>query len=221
MFCRTLNLSVLNKIGSVQRNKECTENIGASIIAKLLGSGIANSVISSVVGDLELASGLHSQVKQQILFAVPKDNIIRVTLGKNNLESFENPFVNFNTESKRLNYFNTKWGVVEPVDIVLGIQFDARRNKQEGSYVPVPVNDTFVYIPILESIKFMCQNPDICKLMGELLYHNLIDTKTFVMEVIVRHIHCSLNTRILYKSSCSMISLKLLTHWVQNEVFTK
>lgn len=57
--------------GSVQRNKEYTENIGASIIAKLLGSGIANSVISSVVGDLEeLASGLHSQVKQQVLFAV-------------------------------------------------------------------------------------------------------------------------------------------------------
>ena len=51
--------------GSGQRNKENTENICASIIAKLQGSGIANSVVSSVVGDLEeLASGLHSQVKQ-------------------------------------------------------------------------------------------------------------------------------------------------------------
>lgn len=39
--------------GSGQRNKENTENICASIIAKLQGSGIANSVVSSVVGDFE------------------------------------------------------------------------------------------------------------------------------------------------------------------------
>lgn len=74
-----------------------TQNICASIIAKLQGSGIANSVVSSVVGDLEeLASGLHSQVKQQVLSAVPKDNPVRAALEKD-LETFENPFINFNT----------------------------------------------------------------------------------------------------------------------------
>lgn len=112
--------------GSCQSDKDITENICASIIAKLQGSDIANSVVSSVVSDLEeLASGLHCQVKQQVLSAVPKDNPVSATLEKD-LETFENQFVNFNTESKRLNYFNKKWGVVEPVEKIIGIRFDTR-----------------------------------------------------------------------------------------------
>lgn len=94
--CRTQSLSVLRTMDQVKETKR-TQNICASIIAKLQGSGIANSVVSSVVGDLEeLASGLHSQVKQQVLSAVPKDNPVRAALEKD-LETFENPFINFNT----------------------------------------------------------------------------------------------------------------------------
>lgn len=51
---------------------------------------------------------------------MPKDNPVRATLEKD-LETFENPFVNFNTEGGRLNYFNKKWGVVEPVEKFLRI----------------------------------------------------------------------------------------------------
>lgn len=83
---------------SDQRNKEITENICASIVAKLQGSGIANSVVSSVVSDLEeFASGLHSQVKQQVLSAVPQDSHVRDKLEKD-LATFKNPFVHLNTE---------------------------------------------------------------------------------------------------------------------------
>ena len=100
-------------------NKEHTKNISASIVAKLQESGMANSLVSTIVSDLEeLATGLHSQVKQEILSAVPKDNPIRSTL--EGLDTFENPFVSFNTETKRTRYFNEKWGVVEPVEIMLG-----------------------------------------------------------------------------------------------------
>ena len=100
-------------------NKEHTKNISASIVAKLQESGMANSLVSTIVSDLEeLATGLHSQVKQEILSAVPKDNHIRSTL--EGLDTFENPFVRFNTETKRIRYFNEKWGVVEPVEIMLG-----------------------------------------------------------------------------------------------------
>lgn len=49
-----------------------------------------------------------------MLSAVPKDDPVRATLEKG-LENFENPFVSFNTETKRVKYFNQKWGVVEPV----------------------------------------------------------------------------------------------------------
>ena len=56
-----------------------------------------------------------TQVKQQVLSAMPIDNSLRETLVKD-LETFENPFEYLNTESKRVNYFNKKWGVVEPVE---------------------------------------------------------------------------------------------------------
>ena len=121
--------------------KEHTKNICASIVAKLQESGMANSVFSTIVIDLEeLATGLHSQVKQEILSAVPKDNPIRSTL--EGLDKFENPFVSFNTETKRTRYFNEKWGVVEPVEIMLGHRFDTRQNKKNGTYDQVQVKDT-------------------------------------------------------------------------------
>lgn len=124
---------------------------------------MASSFVSTIVSDLEeLATGLHSQVKQEILSAVPTDDPVRSRL-EEGLENFENPFESFNTETKRTKYFNQKWGVVEPVEIMLGHQFDTRRNKQTGTYDEVPVKDTFVYIPILETIQFMCWNSDICK----------------------------------------------------------
>lgn len=82
-------------------------------MAKLHGSGMANSVVSSIVSDLEeLAGGLHSQVKHEMLSVVPKDNPVRSTLEKG-FENFENPFVSFNTETNRMMYFNKKWGIVE------------------------------------------------------------------------------------------------------------
>lgn len=102
--------------GSGQSIKENTEDICATIIAKLHGSGMANSVVSSIVSDLEeFAGGLHSQVKHEILSAVPKDNPVRSTLEKG-FDNLENPFVSFNTETKRMKYFNKKWGIVEPLE---------------------------------------------------------------------------------------------------------
>lgn len=95
-----------------------------------------------------------------------KDDPVRSTLSKS-LENVENPFVSFNTETKRMKYFSEKWGVVEPVEKILGVRYDTRRNKQTGTSDQVPVNDTFVYIPVMETIKFMCLTCDICKLLGE------------------------------------------------------
>ncbi len=58
----------------------------------------------------------------------------------------------FNTETKRTNYFVDKWGVVEPVEIVLGMRYDMRRNKKTGCYDQVPVKETCV-CPIFGNIK--------------------------------------------------------------------
>lgn len=61
--------------------KQNTKMICASIIAKLQGSGMANNVVSTIVSDLEeLATGLHSQVRHEILSAVPIEDPVRSTL---------------------------------------------------------------------------------------------------------------------------------------------
>jgi hypothetical protein len=48
---------------------------------------------------------------------------------KDSFENFENQFASFNSETKRTKYFNQKWVIVEPVEVVLGVRYDSRRNK--------------------------------------------------------------------------------------------
>lgn len=152
---------------SDSRLKDPTKEMCASIMAKLQGSGISNSLVSSIVGDLEeLTSELCSQAKHTAVSALPMNdpNTSRIT---ESFEKLENPFTGLNTEWKRNKYFNLKWGVVEPVEITLGMRYDNRRNPKCGTYDQVPVKDTFIYVPVLETLKFMCRNPDICALLRE------------------------------------------------------
>ena len=55
-----------------------------------------------------------------------------------------------NTEYKRKRHFEKKWNIVEPVEHVLGVRFDVRRDIITGTYRQVPVNDNFNYVPIQE-----------------------------------------------------------------------
>lgn len=101
--------------------------ICASIVAKLQCSGVANSLVSSVVSDLEdLTTEMHTQTRQDVISVIPPNNPVRSAV-EESLAHFESPFSMFNTETKRTNYFNDKWGVVEPVEIVLGMRYDMRR----------------------------------------------------------------------------------------------
>lgn len=45
-----------------------------------------------------------------------------------------------------------KWGVIEPVQINLGVSYDSKRNKVSGVYEQVPVNDTFIYLPLFKTL---------------------------------------------------------------------
>lgn len=96
--------------------KDPTKEMCASIVAKLQGSGISNSLVSSIVGDLEeLTSELRSQAKHTVISALPVTDP-NISVINESFEKFENPFTNLNTEWKRNKYFNLKWGVVEPVE---------------------------------------------------------------------------------------------------------
>lgn len=145
--------------------KNSTKELCESIVAKIQASGISNSLVSSIVGDLEeLTDELNSQAKHNILSALPTNDPYKTVINES-FEKLENPFTNLNTEWKRNKYFKEKWGVVEPNEITLGVRYDNKLNKKSGTYDQVPVNDTFIYVPILETLKFMCRNPDICDLL--------------------------------------------------------
>lgn len=148
-----------------QFTKDSTKDMCTSIVAKLQGSGISSSLVSSIVGDLEeLTSDLRSQAKQAVLEVLPAGDP-SITSINQCLKNLENPFSSLNTEWKRNKYFSEKWGVVEPVECILGVRYDNRRNPKSGNYEQVPVRDTFIYVPILDTLKFMCKNPEICDLM--------------------------------------------------------
>lgn len=100
------------------------KEVCASIVAKLQGSGISNTLVSSVVGDLEeLTSEIRSQAQQKVISALPKTDP-RVSVINECFEKSENPFTDLNTEWKRNEYFTQKWEVVEPIEITLGVRYD-------------------------------------------------------------------------------------------------
>ncbi|XP_051947286.1 uncharacterized protein LOC127618717 [Xyrauchen texanus] len=157
--------SVSSENNDSELTKDSTKELCESIVAKLQGSGISNSLVTSIVGDLEeLTDTLHSQAKHNMLSALPTSDPYKFVINES-FEKLENPFTNLNTEWKRNKYFKEKWGVVEPVEITLGMRYDSRLNQKSGTYDQVPVKDTFIYVPILETLEFMCRNPDICDLL--------------------------------------------------------
>lgn len=101
--------------------EDSTKEMCASIVAKLQGSGISSSLVSSIVGDLEeLTSDMRSQAKQTVLGVLSAGDPT-ISLINQSFENLENPFVGLNSEWKRNKYFSEKWGVVEPVECILGV----------------------------------------------------------------------------------------------------
>lgn len=136
-------------------SKKDVKDMCASIVAKLQGSGASNTSVSSIICDLEeFTTELQSLMKQ---------NFVTEDSSEMSAQCFENPFTSFNSDAKRAKFFSERWGIVEPLEIVLGVRYDSRRNKRTGTYDQVPVKETFVYIPILDTLKFMFRNTDICK----------------------------------------------------------
>lgn len=66
-----------------------------------------------------------------------------------------------NTESKRNACFEKKWKTVEPVEKVLGVRFENRRNRSTETYDQVVVTDKFAYVPIIETLKSILSNPNL------------------------------------------------------------
>lgn len=80
-----------------------TTEVGGTSVTESPEAGFFEDNGSIVIDLEELATGLHSQIMHEILYAVPKDDSVRSTL-EEVLENFENSFV------RRMKQFNEKWG---------------------------------------------------------------------------------------------------------------
>lgn len=82
---------------------------------------------------------------------------------ENCFDQLQNPFSSLNTRFKWQKYFEEKWEIVEPVEYVLGVRFDMRRDPTTGVYSQIPVTDKFVYVPILGTLKSIFKNTELCE----------------------------------------------------------
>ncbi|KAJ8019354.1 hypothetical protein HOLleu_42096 [Holothuria leucospilota] len=79
---------------------------------------------------------------------------------KTHLDTLSNPFQELNSEFKRNKYFSRQ-GMVDPHEISLDVRMDSRINKVTGIHEQVPVNDTFIYIPIIRTLELLIKHPDV------------------------------------------------------------
>ncbi|XP_037401191.1 uncharacterized protein LOC119265236 [Pygocentrus nattereri] len=158
----------------------------SSVVAQVQASGIPEGTVQCLVGSMEeLVNDIHAQAKEAVIKCLsvdlPKQALDKV---EDCFDQLENPFSFMNTETKRQRYFEQKWNIVEPVEPILGVRFDVRKNKT-GTYSQVPVNDTFTYVPILGTLKSMFSNKELCqsfqqvKLQEEGIYKDINDGSYF------------------------------------------
>lgn len=136
----------------------------SSVIAQVQASGVPASTVQCLVGSMEeLVNDIHAHAKEAVVECLSSD-ASRETLEKveDCFDQLENPFSCLNTESKRMRHFEKKWKIVEPVEHILGVRFDIRRDKTTGTYRQVPVNDKFMYVPIMGSLSSMFRNSELC-----------------------------------------------------------
>ncbi|XP_035994789.1 uncharacterized protein LOC118563679 [Fundulus heteroclitus] len=142
-----------------------TLDICASAVAQLKAAGLSQSSVNSFVSSMEeVCFEIHGQAKDAALQSLSPQDIEIKNKIEQSFQKLENPFTSLNSETKRNKHFKEKWGMVEPVEKVLGTRFDSRRNKTTGTYDQVIVTDKFAYIPILETLKTIFQNPQLSDL---------------------------------------------------------
>lgn len=103
-------------------------------------------------------------------------------------------------------------------------------NNTTRTYDQVPVADTFVYIPILETLKFMCRNADICRLLSTInspkndLFEDFCDGNYFKTHPLFSKHQNALQIQLYYddfESANPLGSKKVFTRLVQSMLFSE
>jgi hypothetical protein len=106
-------------------------------------------------------------------------------------------------------------GVVEPVEVHLGVRYDSKRNKVSGMYEQVPMNDTFIYI-LFKNLELIFKNED-DNIQSSFL--SGMFQEFFVMESSTETIHYIQSMKMPCKFKFISMTLKLQTHWGLNMSF--
>lgn len=73
--------------------------------------------------------------------------------------SISDPFVKLRTKPQQLKCFKEKYGLLEPEEIFLGLEFDSRFNSTSVQLEPTQVPRSYQYVSIKDSIKCVMSNP--------------------------------------------------------------
>lgn len=136
-------------------------NMCGSVETQLQASGAAESTVQAIVESMEaVVTDLHRRAKVAITLEF-KDTGFQKKV-EACFDKLDNPFTDLNTQRKRQTFFEKKWELVDPVEYVLGVRFDVRKDKTTGVYCQVPITDKFVYVPILGTLQSLFKNSEIC-----------------------------------------------------------
>lgn len=144
----------------------CIRDTCASAIAQLQVAGVSQSLDSFVSSMEEVVLDVQSQAKDAALKCLSSQDMSVRTKIEQSFESLENSFTSLNTESKRNSYYEQKWKIVEPVEKVLGVRLENRRNRTTGTYDQVVVTDKFTYVPILNTLQSILLNPNLSSMFS-------------------------------------------------------
>lgn len=144
-----------------------TRDMCASAIAQLQVAGVSQSVVNNLVLSMEeIIMEVQNQTKDATLKCLSSHKTDVKAKIEQTFKTLENPFTALNTEFKRNAYFEQKWKTVEPVEKVLGVRFENRRNRSTGTYDQVVVTDKFTYVPIIETLKSILCNPNLSDMLN-------------------------------------------------------
>ncbi|XP_051741574.1 uncharacterized protein LOC127508052 isoform X1 [Ctenopharyngodon idella] len=142
----------------------CSKNITdlcASAIAQLQAAGVGQTTVNTFVMSMEeVVQDIQDQVKETALNCLSSEDPDMKNTIEQSFKDIENPFTLLNSISKRNSYFTKKWGIVQPVEKVLGVRFDNKKNRTTGLYEQVAVTDKFAYVPILQTLKNILMHPN-------------------------------------------------------------
>jgi len=141
---------------------EPIKNLATSYLLQLTGLGLPNSTIDKVLNSTtELVEHVSDNLETFIENHCPSLNPREKTLLLDQLNAYKTPFDGLHTAYRRKKVFGNDLFMVNPKSVTIDIRIDKKWNKDLGMYTEVPVNSTFMYVPILETLNVLLQNKSV------------------------------------------------------------